>query len=850
MRCSAALRACVVVVAAAAAGLAAVAGAPAASASRTPVPRGMPDGVPAAALQPEPALPHPSASVWPFPEAFPRTSGTGRLAGGASFWTDWVYDDHGAASLGGFPTGQDSEISSLAPTQGVYSYPDGPAHKNGADVFRTATGMDAKATYWRVDWNTLVDAKVPIAEWTFDTDDNAATGASTWPAGAQVSSPGIERALVVSSRGARLLDAVTGKVLATLPVSVDMAARSFVVRVPRTTLPVSGTWRVRMAAGLADASGTGFAEPTLLPGVPVAGLAGLPRTYNVTYRRNAQEPPVYTDGLTDSLVALAGSVLATGPLAGVGADGQTRFITGNFWMEDHQADALVTGDVSPFSRTMDWSALAAHTTTPEPMPTGYSNRWYVTTLHLGQGAIANPSTQGTGDLRPNYLGRVQPYAVYVPTTYRRGTPTPLTWILHSLSVNLNQYGAYDPQLMQQLCEQRHSICATTEGFAPDMWYFDEAEVDFWQVWHRLASAYTLDPDRTALTGYSMGGWAAYKLGFAHPDLFATALSLEGPPTCGIEIVPGSRLPSDQDPKSHCYADGDSTKLVASARWLPYGVSQGAVDELVPVTSGLAQVQLLDKRNYRYHFEFFPAEDHLVYATQDRFGTLASWVGNRTRKKNPGHVSYAWYPDLDRPAFGIGTTTAYWLSGLKGRGHAPGQVASIEAVSRGIPDAAITVHRSGPSLQVANPTPSTVFDLTWSTGGRPAGSDRLSLDLHDVGAVTVDARRAGLTCPTVIVTSDGTATVRFTSLRPHAVVTGGRTGARTDGAGDAAVAVGSGRSTLRVCSSANAVNGSPLPSGSSAGAGGSLAATGTGAALPSAAVVLMAVGAVTRRRRAD
>ncbi len=75
---------------------------------------------------------------------------------------------------------------------------------------------------------------------------------------------------------------------------------------------------------------------------------------------------------------------------------------------------------------------------------------------------------------------------------------------------------------------------------------------------------------------------------------------------------------------------------ASARWLPYGVSQGAVDELVPVTSGLAQVQLLDAKDYRYHFEFFPAEDHLVYATQDRFGTLASWVGDRDAdRRTPG-----------------------------------------------------------------------------------------------------------------------------------------------------------------------------------------------------------------------
>lgn len=37
---------------------------------------------------------------------------------------------------------------------------------------------------------------------------------------------------------------------------------------------------------------------------------------------------------------------------------------------------------------------------------------------------------------------------------------------------------------------------------------------------------------TQITGYSMGGYAAYKLGLAHPDLFAGAMSLAGPPVCG------------------------------------------------------------------------------------------------------------------------------------------------------------------------------------------------------------------------------------------------------------------------------------------------------------------------------
>ena len=104
-----------------------------------------------------------------------------------------------------------------------------------------------------------MNAKVPIAEWALDTDNRASTGVTHWPAGAGVKSAGVDRALVVSSRGAELVNAQDGREIAHLPVSVDMAARSFVVRVPRSTLPVSGAWRVRLAAGLADRSGQLFA---------------------------------------------------------------------------------------------------------------------------------------------------------------------------------------------------------------------------------------------------------------------------------------------------------------------------------------------------------------------------------------------------------------------------------------------------------------------------------------------------------------------------------------------------------------------------------------------------------------
>src|SRR6185369_15602517 len=77
---------------------------------------GMPEGVPAAALRPEPALPAPAG--WPFGEEFPHTCGTSRFAGGALFWSDFLYDDHGATGV------LVSVGSGGAPPRGTYVYPD------------------------------------------------------------------------------------------------------------------------------------------------------------------------------------------------------------------------------------------------------------------------------------------------------------------------------------------------------------------------------------------------------------------------------------------------------------------------------------------------------------------------------------------------------------------------------------------------------------------------------------------------------------------------------------------------------------------------------------------------------
>ncbi len=756
-----------VALAAAAALLAAgaAAAAPGARPSGADRPAGLPSNVPPAATRAEPTLPAPQG--WPFGEQFSRTSGTGRLAGGASFWTDFLYDDHGAFTTAA--AAQDAAIASLAPTDGGFTYPDGPASKNGADVFRNAVGLDAKASYWRVDWNTLVDPTVPIAVWGLDTNASTQDGVRAWPAGAGVSSPGLDTALVVSSRKAFLVDARSGKRTdVSAGLTVDRTARSFVVRVPRTTLPVAGTWRLRLAAGLSNAAGDAMAPAT-------GALGGQPAVYNASYRSVASEPQQYKHGIATNQ-------------AGVSAAARTADM-GNYWFEDHQAEALAASDVAPFSQDLAWSDLGQRRSTPEPLVTGYSNRWFVSALDLGQGVVENTGG-GTGDLRPNYLGRVQPFGVYVPTTYRPGTPMPLTWMLHSLSVMHNQYGALDPNQVRQTCEERNSICATTLGRGPDMWYFDEAEVDFWEVWNRLAHSFTLDPERTVISGYSMGGYGSYKLGLAHPDLFAKALAIAGPPTCGVRVRGDVRTGSNP---GRCTDDGDTLPLVGNARHVPWLVDSGMADELVPFTSVLEQVAGFDSRGYRYHAEYYPTEGHIPYAAKDAFARATSELGRTTRERTAARIDYTWYPDLARPELGLTATGVYWLPALAARSSAAGFLATVRAHSAALAEPLVDVVKEQHTETPGDPSPVVVTNQTWQRTGFAPRSNALTLELTGVSAVTVDAVGAGLAKASTValtMTSDGPATVRIDGLRPGALVsTKGAPAVRADSAGTARLRTG-------------------------------------------------------------
>ncbi|MGE2714155.1 peptidase [Mycolicibacterium litorale] len=683
---------------------------------------GMPEGVPPAALQREPRLPAPAS--WPFGEDFPRTCGTGRFAGGALFWTDFLYDDHGASGIPvSVPTGG-------APPRGTYVYPDGPAARNGADIFRVAIALDRTHTWWRIDWNTLLNSTIPIGLFAVNTDRTAVAD-TEWPANAGVRSAGIDLALLMSGAGAVLIDLTTGTRTG-VEHRVDMESRSFVAKVPRALVAPTGTWTVRLAAGLANDDGDGFAE---VPFVRGAG-PGQPNVYNLAFRTREQEK-----------------------------------VQLNFWSDQAQADALADGDVSQFSLAVPWEELEQSRTDDEPVVTGVSTRWYVSSVELGQGV-------GDGnilDTAPQFLGRVQPYSVCLPATYAPGRRLPLTLMLHSLALGQNQYAAFDPKLLHEVCDGRDSIVVTPLARGPSCWYFDEGELDVWEVFARVVEQLGGDPDRTVIAGYSMGGYGTYKLGLSYPEVFAKAVVLAGPPTCGVRLVRGVQAPADFDPTSHCAREGDTWPLLPNARWLPFVIAHGGLDQFVPFPGIVQQVFELDRLGYRYRFAAYPVEDHVAFLLKDDFDDPIAHMGTGLRQADPGHITFGWYPQLVRDDLGIGPHRVWWVSELRAAEDVTavrGKLATVDARSYARPDRTRTIRRRRGVIPDFDPTPGLFTEMTWQLGGEVDPLPLLTLDLSGVSGLAVDVVRAGLaelSRSTIAVATDRAVRIRLASLPPGTTV---------------------------------------------------------------------------------
>jgi hypothetical protein len=721
---------------------------------------GSPPG-PAILYEPPATVPElQNTGVWKAPPIL--VSGATAYRDGEFLYQDWLYDDHGAKEIPD-PNDPNGGGNLFSKPNGTYTYPSGPGYENdAADLVEFRVKPLSDRTAFRITLNTLANPSL-IA---FSIAIGGTPGQlRSFPDGANVAAPA-DLFLTVHPSGSSLVgslvNATTGLPVpgGTPIVHVDAYRHQIEVDVPHTAWdPGTSTVRLAMGVGLWDAATGSYLLPQATRSATVPGGAGLDphpaAFFNVAFRIHEPVPPV-----------LPPEAALTNPA---------------WWRDSEQGAALASDNISSLFADVDFAKLVHHVTDDAGVPTtGAIDRILPSRFNLGQGAdFANEcGLSGASDpagCHPEYLGQLQPYQLYVPTTRPPRGGYGLTLLLHSLSSNYNQY--IDTRNQSQFADRPvPSLVLTPEARGPDQYYQGYGGADVFEDWADVARRYQLNPSDSQIAGYSMGGMGSFKLAAQFPDLFA-----RGQPTVGYEPNPA---------------------VLASLRNVPVLMWNTHGDELVNDLSFEQTAGRLQSLGYRYQLDayqpcatsqrpencspLFP--NHLMLAVNDQFAPAATFLDTAQVNLNPPHVTYVEDAARNSAAAGMNGDHAYWLSGLRLRStsHTASNgdpVGEIDAFSHGFGVGQPTA--SGQQLGAGTLTGGNLGTLlftrqlqTWGAVPRAARADVIDISATNIATVTIDARRARVDCRVRLnIHSDGPLKVRLVDCPPA-----GRAGRRGERGG--------------------------------------------------------------------
>lgn len=206
------------------------------------------------------------------------------------------------------------------------------------------------------------------------------------------------------------------------------------------------------------------------------------------------------------------------------------------------------------------------------------------------------------------------YQVFIPAGYAANTPSPAILFLHGAGergtdgklptmVGLGPYvkarGASFPfiAIFPQAEDTQGRLLTPWTAGTPDS---DRAL----KILADVQKNYVVDTKRISLVGWSMGGYGAWSLAAAHPDMWSAVMVLSG---------------------------GGDPGTVASLKEVPVWAFHGARDHLVPVAEGQAMAEALKAAGGNITFTEFPNGGHDIFAeTLGNDGVMAWLADPRNR----------------------------------------------------------------------------------------------------------------------------------------------------------------------------------------------------------------------------
>jgi hypothetical protein len=654
-------------------------------------------------------------------------AGRTQVSRGELIYTDWLYDDYGP-DLDRRPN-EPAFRGQLTPTVGDYRYPDdaGRYGYNAADLRELRIAADRAGLHVLIALQTMKVADAAIATIAIDTDGKSSTGAATWPDGAGIETPGADRFVTVWGTGGRVTDA--GGRRDPIVHATNVAENAIEADIPWSALgSVASGARVWAVTGLAR------------DGAYMPQSAGETAVFNVAFR---------------------------------GDDRWERLFS--HWGETSQARALANQDVSAFAHPLDVAALRRGETRPFAIKPGFYNAIFRSDHDYGEGIDLKHDDDADntgGGARPMFLSRYQPYALWIPKGWTGSGVHPLLLNLHSLDINHNQYRSTAPNSLVQLGDERRSLIITPLARGTDTWYLESGLLDTFEVWRDAAKRFGGDPERTAITGYSMGGYGTYRLGLLMPDAFTRASVYVGPPAFAMWAYP---LPIQGG--GGWTERANTNQIVGNGLNLPFEINHGNADELVPVSGVLHQVDAFARAGNPYRFYHHQADDHFSFILNDVWSHTRDWLGGPEvrRDVSPLRVRYRRYPAMDVPKGGLRFDGAYWVDDIVVR-NAPEVTSWGEIDATNFARGGFSQKLVGQSVQLRLPGTGGVSPAVESGQHfeRSSPIDRINgfqVRLTNVSSVLFKSALMGLSTRspiTVRLTGDGATTVRLAGTWPRRV----------------------------------------------------------------------------------
>ena len=210
-----------------------------------------------------------------------------------------------------------------------------------------------------------------------------------------------------------------------------------------------------------------------------------------------------------------------------------------------------------------------------------------------------------------------PYALFVPSSYTPGKPSPLIVDLHGLNITPLMQMLFDGTT--DLAERYGFIVVAPMGYSLSGWWgarsgrpSELSELDAMTLLKSMRQHYSVDSDRIYLMGHSMGGAGTYHLGAKYNDIWAA-------------VAPIS-------------AAGGIADAAAAERFRSFAtlLMHGEKDSIVSVNGSRRAAMLLQGAGAQHLYLEFPGKDHEFWIRRgaenmEKVFLFFSTVSKRTNK---------------------------------------------------------------------------------------------------------------------------------------------------------------------------------------------------------------------------